>query len=115
MSTWQATARSLARRLVDQQKLALAVATALLVLVGVIAASTEAYGIALLCVLLLQAAIAGYLVTAPEPGIADDAATRAAVDRASARTLADLAHARQAILDAIAQTSTAAPADRKAP
>jgi NAD/NADP transhydrogenase beta subunit len=107
MSTWQGTARSLVRRLVGERTLVLALATVILVVVGVIAVITDAYELVLLCILTLQATIVGYLLTAPDAGSSDDAATRAALDRASARTLADLAHARQSILDAIAQLESA--------
>jgi len=104
MSTWQDTARSIVRRLVAERTLVLALATGVLVVVGVIAIITDSYDLVLLCILALQATIAGYLLTAPDPrGRGDDTATRAAIDRASARTLADLAHARQDVLDAIGQ------------
>jgi len=110
MSTWPGTARSLVRRLVAERTLVLALATGILVVVGVIALITDSYDLVLLCILALQAAIAGYLLTAPDArggGGGDDPGTRAAVDRASARTLADLAQTRQSILDAIAQQSSA--------
>ena len=105
MSSPQATARSLVRRLVAERTLVLALATAVLVVVGVIALLTDSYDLVLLSILALQAAIAGYLLTAPDATTngATEAGTRAAIDRASVRTLADLAHARQSILDAIAQ------------
>ncbi|MCL3817499.1 hypothetical protein [Aeromicrobium wangtongii] len=107
MSTWQSTARSLARRLLAERALVLAGATALFVVVGVIALIADSYDLVLLCILALQATIAAYLLTAPDPVAAtDDAKTRAAIDRASARTLTDLAHARQSILDAIAEIDT---------
>lgn len=110
MSTWQTTARSLARRLVAERTLVLAGATAVLVVVGLIALATDSHELVLLCILAMQATIAGYLVTAPDPAAAaDDAKTRAAIDRASARTLADLAHARQSILDAIAEIDPKTP------
>lgn len=104
MSTWQGTARSLLRRLIAERTLVLALATGILVVVGVIAVIADSYDLVLLCILALQATIAGYLLTAPDAGGGDDAGTRAAVDRASARTLADLAQTRQAVLDAISQT-----------
>lgn len=106
MSTWQGTARSIARRLVAERTLALAGATAVLVVIGVIATIADAYDLALLCILALQATIAGYLLTAPEPRGGGD--TQGAVDRSSARTLADLAHTRQTILDAIAEIDSRA-------
>lgn len=110
MSTWQTTARTLARRLIAERTLVLAGATAILVVIGVIATIADGYDLTLLCILALQATIVGYLLTSPEDvaghGGAADGDLRAAVDRSSARTLADLAHARQSILDAIAQTST---------
>lgn len=109
MSNWQATSRSLLRRLVAERARVLAGATAVLVVVGVIALLADAHELVLLCVLLLQAAIAGYLVTAPAVSTVDDAAARAAIDRSSARTLTDLAHARQSILDAIAELDAKTP------
>lgn len=101
MSTWQGTARTLVRRLIAERTLALAGATGILVVIGVIATIADAYALALLCILALQATIAGYLLTAPEPRGGGD--SQGSVDRASARTLADLAHTRQTILDAIAE------------
>jgi hypothetical protein len=110
MSNWQAASRSLVRRLVAEQKMALAAATGIFVVIGLIALLTDTYEIALLCILLLQAAIAAYLVTAPTASSGDDgAAAQAAIDRASARTLTDLAHARQSILDAIAEIDAKTP------
>jgi hypothetical protein len=105
MSSTQTSAKAIVRRLIAQRTLVLAVATAVLVVLGLIAVLTDEYDLALVCVLFLQAVIAGYLVTAPESGAAPTGATnaQAAVDRASARTLADIAHARQSILDAIAE------------
>jgi hypothetical protein len=108
MSTWQATSRSMLRRIVAERSMALAGATAFLVLVGVLALITDSYDLVLLCILLLQAAIAGYLVTAPAVRT-DDSATQAAIDRASARTLTDLAHTRQSLLDAIAEIDSRTP------
>ncbi|MET0447557.1 MAG: hypothetical protein ABW004_04100 [Aeromicrobium sp.] len=101
----QATARSVVRRLIAERTAVLAIATAVLVVLGLIAVLTDEYDLALVCVLFLQAVIAGYLVTAPESGAAPSGtgSAQAAVDRASARTLADIAHARQSILDAIAE------------
>jgi hypothetical protein len=112
MSTWQRTARSLVRRLIAERTLVLVGATAVLVVIGVIGTIARGYDLTLLCILALQAVIVGYLLTSPGEeaggrpaagggGSGDD--LRAAVDRSSARTLTDLAHARQTILDAIAQ------------
>ena len=42
-------------------------------------------------------------MTTPDRRRNETGAAQAAVDRASARTLADIAHARQSILDAIAE------------
>jgi hypothetical protein len=110
MSNWQTTARSLAGRLVAERTIALGGATVIFVLVGVIALITDSYDLVLLCILALQATIAGYLLTAPDPVAAtDDAKVRAAIDRASARTLTDVAHARQSILDAIAEIDPKTP------
>jgi hypothetical protein len=106
MSSTQATARSFARRLIAQRTQVLVIATAVLVLLGLIAVLTDEYDLALVCVLFLQAVLAGYLVTAPETAAASTGTAQAAVDRASARTLADIAHARQSILDAIAELDT---------
>lgn len=103
MSTSQATARTIARRLIAQRTLVLAGATAVLVVVGLIGVLTDEYGLAIACVLLVQAAIAGYLLTSPEGGGTSSGGGQGSVDRASARTLADISHARQSILDAIAQ------------
>lgn len=105
MSSTQATARSIVRRLIAERTAVLAIATAVLVVLGLIAVLTDEYDLALVCVLFLQAVIAGYLVTAPESGggTAGTGNAQAAVDRSSARTLADIAHARQSILDAIAE------------
>lgn len=105
MSTWQGTARKLARRLVlDDRNIVLAGAAGILVVVGVIATIVDGYAVVLLCILALQAVIVAHLLTAPQPAAGDTARTaQAAVDRSSARTLADIAHARQSILDAIAQ------------
>ncbi len=102
MSSTQDTARSIVRRLIAERTTALVVATAVLVVLGLIGALVDAYGLTLACILVLQAAIAGYLVTAPESG-SETGTAQAAVDRSSARTLADIAHARQSILDAIAE------------
>ena len=108
MSTWQRRARSLVRRLIAERTLVLVGATAVLVVIGVIGTVFDGYDLTLLCVLALQAVIVGYLLTSPgeeagsvKTGSPDD--LREAVDRSSARTLTDLAHARQSILDAIAQ------------
>jgi hypothetical protein len=104
MSTWQRTARSLLRRLIAERTLVLVGATAILVVIGVIATIADEYDLSLLCILALQATIVGYLLTSPGEeagGTVDD--LRAAVDRSSARMLSDLAHTRQSILDAIAQ------------
>jgi hypothetical protein len=110
MSTWQRTARSLVRRLIAERTLVLVIATAVLVVIGVIATIADEYDLSLLCILALQATIVGYLLTSPgeEAGAAGTGVgsvdeIRAAVDRSSARTLTDLAHARQSILDAIAE------------
>jgi hypothetical protein len=110
MSSTQGTAQSnvkaIVRRVVAERTMVLAVATAVLVVLGLIAVLTDEYDLALVCILFLQAVIAGYLVTAPESGAAATSGAgnaQAAVDRASARTLADIAHARQSILDAIAE------------
>lgn len=102
MSSTQDTARSIVRRLIAERTKALAGATAVLVLVGLMAVIADSYGLAFTCILLLQAAIAGYLLTTPETRN-ETGAAQAAIDRASARTLADIAHARQSILDAIAE------------
>lgn len=102
MSSTQDTARSIVRRLIADRTKVLAGATAVLVVLGLLALIADAHGLALACILLLQATIAGYLVTTPEPRN-ETGAAQAAVDRASARTLADIAHARQSILDAIAE------------
>ena len=107
MSTWQRTARSLVRRLIAERTLVLVIATAVLVVIGVIATIADEYDLSLLCILALQATIVGYLLTSPgeEAGsaVGNVDALQAAVDRSSARTLTDLAHARQSILDAIAE------------
>jgi hypothetical protein len=110
MSSWQGSARSLVRRLVAERTLVLAGATAILVVIGAIATIADSYGLTLLCVLALQATIAGYLLTSPDgrgTSTGDARGDAQAVDRASARTLADLAHTRQSILDAIAELETA--------
>ncbi len=111
MSTWQGNLRSVARRLIAERTLVLAGATGVLVVIGAIATIANGYDLALLCILALQATIAAYLLTAPEsrgagPG-AGSGDSRGAIDRSSARTLADLAHTRQTILDAIAQLDAA--------
>jgi len=104
MSSMQDTARSIVRRIAAERTQVLAIATGVLVVLGLIAVLADWYGFALVCVLLLQAAIAGYLVTSsPTSGGTSGDATHEAVDRASVRTLADIAHARQSILDAIAE------------
>lgn len=103
MSTWQVTARTTVRRLIEKRTLVLAGATGILVVIGVIATLADNFDLALLCILALQATIAGYLLTSPETTEASAPDATAAVDRASARTLADIAHARQSILDAIAE------------
>ncbi|MRJ75234.1 hypothetical protein GEV29_01655 [Aeromicrobium sp. SMF47] len=102
-STWQGTAKSYARRLVAERTKALALATAILLVVGVVGLLADEYDLVLFAILLLQGAIAGYLVTAPaqQPGVTTE--VRTAVDQSSARTLADLSRARQSILDAIAE------------
>lgn len=102
MSSTQDTARSIVRRLVAERTKVLALATVILVVVGLLALIADSCGLAFACILLLQGAIAGYLLTAPE-GRTETGTAEAAVDRASARTLADIAHARQSILDAIAE------------
>lgn len=107
MSTWQRSARSVARHLVAERTLVVALATGILVVVGVIGVLTDSFNLVLLCILVLQATIVSYLITAPDATKTDDAGTRAAVDRASARTLADLAQTRQSVLDAIAQLESA--------
>jgi hypothetical protein len=107
MSNMQDTARSIVRRIVAERTQVLAIATGVLVVLGLIAVLADWYGLALVCVLLLQAAIAGYLLTSSSTsGDAPGGATHEAVDRASVRTLADIAHARQSILDAIAELDT---------
>jgi hypothetical protein len=107
MSTWQRTARSLVRRLIAERTLVLVIATAALVVIGVIATIADQYELSLLCILALQATIVGYLLTSPGEEAGSAVGTvdelRDAVDRSSARTLTDLAHARQSILDAIAE------------
>lgn len=108
MSTWQRRARSLVRRLIAERTLVLVGATGVLVLIGVIGTIFDGYDLTLLCVLALQAVIVGYLLTSPGEEAGAGAAggpddLREAVDRSSARTLTDLAHARQSILDAIAE------------
>lgn len=103
MSSTQDTARSIARRLVAERTKVLAIATGVLVVLGLISVLADWYDLVLVCVLLLQAAIAGYLVTAPESGAAAGGTAQAAIERASVRTVADIAHARQSILDAIAE------------
>lgn len=107
MSTWQRTARSLVRRLIAERTVVLVIATAVLVVIGVIATIADQYELSLLCILALQATIVGYLLTSPGEEAGSAVGTvdelRAAVDRSSTRTLTDLAHARQSILDAIAE------------
>lgn len=109
MSSTQATVRSIARRLIAERTAVLAIATVVLVVLGLIAVLTDEYDLALVCILFLQAVIAGYLVTAPESAAAPTGTAQAAVDRSSARTLADIAHARQSILDAIAELDARTP------
>lgn len=99
----QSNVRAVVRKVIAERTTVLAIATAVLVVLGLIAVLTDEYDLALVCILFLQAAIAGYLVTTPEPAAATGGTPQAAVDRASARTLADIAHARQSILDAIAE------------
>ena len=102
-STWQGTAKSYARRLVAERTKVLALATVVLLVVGVIALLADEYDLVLFTILLLQAAIAGYLVTAPAPQTTVTTDVQAVVDHASTRTLSDLSRARQSILDAIAE------------
>lgn len=102
MSSKQDTARSIVRRLIAERTKVLALAAAILVVIGLLAVIADSYGLAFSCILLLQAAIAGYLVTTPEART-ETGTAQAAIDRSSARTLADIAHARQSILDAIAE------------
>jgi flagellar biosynthesis component FlhA len=109
MSSSKDTARSIVRRLVAERTKVLVVVAGVLVVLGLIAVLADWYGLALACVLLLQAAIAGYLVTASGTGEQTGGTTHEAVDRASVRTLADIAHARQSILDAIAELDTRTP------
>jgi len=106
MSTTQDTARSIARRLVAERTKVLALVTGVLVVLGLVALVADSYGLAIACVLLVQAALAGYLVTAPESGNAAGGTAQAAIERSSVRTIADIAHARQSILDAIAELDT---------
>ncbi|NRQ49527.1 hypothetical protein [Aeromicrobium stalagmiti] len=103
-STWQGTAKTSVRRLVAERTKVLAGATAVLLVLGVIGLLADEYDLVLFCILLLQAAIAGYLVTAPAPQVSTASTdVQAAVDQASTRTLSDISRARQSILDAIAE------------
>ena len=108
MSTWQRTAKTLVRRLIAERTLVLVAATTVLVVIGVIGTIARGYDLTLLCILALQATIVAYLLTSPgeEAGASGTGTVdelQATVDRSSARTLTDLAHARQSILDAIAE------------
>lgn len=97
---------SVVSRLVVLRTKVLAAATAVLVVVGLIAFLTDHDDLTILTVLLLQAAIAGYLVTGTRSSGLSEATLQKHIDRASARSLADLTRTRQAILEAVEPGST---------
>ena len=99
--------KAVVSRLVTHRTKALAAATAVLVVVGLIAFLADHDDLTILTVLLLQACLAGYLVTgsAAASGLDEDTLQKH-IDRASARSLADLTRTRQAILEAVEPGST---------
>lgn len=97
---------SVVSRLAAHRAQVLAASTAVLVVVGVIAFFTDHDDLTILAALLLQACIAGYLVVGPRSAGIDEETLQKHIDRASARSLADLTRARQAILEAVQPGST---------
>lgn len=102
--------RSVVAKLVSAGTQVLIASTGVLVVVGLIAVLSDHYGLALSAILVLQAALAGYLVTSPSQAGVSERSVQRQVDAASARTLADLTRARTVILEAIAAT---APRDER--
>lgn len=100
---WQAQAKTAVKRLIAERTKALAAITGALLLLGVIGLLADQYDLVLFCILALQGAIAGYLVTAPSPTSQSTVDVQSVVDQASARTLSDLSRTRQSILDAVAE------------
>lgn len=97
---------SVVSRLVALRTKVLAAATAVLVVVGLIAYLSDHDDLTILTILLLQACIAGYLVTGARGAGLDEQVLQKHLDRASARSLADLTRTRQAILEAVEPGST---------
>ena len=102
--------KALARRLLARRTKILIASTTILAFAGAVAALTERYDLAFVAILLLQAATCAYLVTERRQRGTTEQAVQAHIDRASARTLGDLARARRAILDAV---ETLSPRDRR--
>jgi hypothetical protein len=110
MSTsWQTTAKTAVKRLIAERIKAFALATAILLLLGVVGLLADGYDLVLFCILALQGAIAAYLLTAPASPNQAASDVQAIVDQATARTLSDLSRTRQSILDAVADVSPRTP------
>lgn len=97
---------SVVSRLAAHRAKVLAAATAVLVVVGVIAFLADHDDLTILAALLLQASIAGFLVIGPRGRGIDEETLQKHIDRAAARSLADLTRTRQAILEAVQPGST---------
>lgn len=78
-----------------------AAATALLVVIGIIAAFTDHFGLAITAVLLVQATLVALIIAQRQAFVPAEQNILRHVDESSARTLADLTRARHAILTAI--------------
>lgn len=102
-TTWQATAKTAVKRLIAERTKAFAAASGVLLLLGLIGLLADEYDLVLFCILVMQAAIAGYLLTAPAPQHKAATDVQSVVDQATARTLSDLSRTRQSILDAVAE------------
>lgn len=76
-------------------------AAGVLVIVGLVAAATDHYGLAISAILLVQVVLIGLVVEQRLANVRSELALKQQVDQASSRTLADLSRVRHAILSAI--------------
>ncbi|WP_456697033.1 hypothetical protein [Aeromicrobium sp. P5_D10] len=76
-------------------------AAGVLVVVGIVAAATDHYGLAIAMILLLQTAMIGLIAEQRLAIARSEASLKQAVDQASSRTLADLSRVRHAILSGL--------------
>lgn len=76
-------------------------AAGVLVVIGIAAAATDHYGIAMSAILVVQVLLIGLVVEQRMTIVRSEGALKQQIDQASSRTLADLSRVRHAILSAI--------------